>query len=301
MSKTLQTPECRAVEGALGRAGLDVTPRVPGDWHLTWKNGATHHAVARLEEDPCRTRHWLSLEAPLDAEATVSALDTSRLWDLLRWNGILAGNVKFALNAERNAVLRAELPVDAGGDLARRLNQVCDGFIAARARYRGEVVETCLNGRAASPPTLDLKQLCKEAGWPFAERSSGVLTVELEATHGVHHALMETKQERTTVSVVVTAMDSEDPDCRRAVAELLLTTCGIVRLARAAAIERDNTILAEMEVVFADAPAPFELSATLGSLSVACNLCAAEAMLLASDKDAASEFLTIRGWSAASQ
>jgi hypothetical protein len=124
--------------------------------------------------------------------------------------------------------------------------------------------------------------------------------VKLEGTRDVHHALVTAEQGRTSVSLVLAATETNDPDCRRAVAQLLLAMCGRVRMARAAAVGRDSVLAAQMEVVFADTPTPFELSAALGSLSVACNLCASEALLLAGDRNAAREFLALRGCPAAS-
>lgn len=300
MNKDFLTPGCRAVAGALERAGLDATPRGSGDWELTWRNGVIHRMVARLEEDACRMCDWMVLEASLGKEGTVERLETDRLWDLLRWNGILAGHVKFALNAEGGVALRAELPVEADSDLSRRIGFVCKGISEGRARYWGGVLPPPTAAATASAPA-DLKQLCKEAGWTFAERSSGVLVVELEATHDVHHALVAAEQGRVSVSAALAAANMEDQDCRRAVAQLLLAACGRVRMARATAVERDNTLATQMEVVFLDTPTPFEMSAALGSLSVACNLSASEVSLLAADKSTAREFLTLRGWSAASQ
>lgn len=300
MTGSLLTPGRRAVAEMLGRAGLDVVPRDPSEWELTWRSGGTHRMIARLEEDACRSCDWMLFEASLGKEGAVERLETNRLWDLLRWNSVLAGHVKYAVNAEGGVVLRAELPVAVDSDLSRRVGFVCQGIAEGRARYWGGV----LPSPAAAAPTNaapDLKQLCKEAGWKFEERSSGVLAVELEATHDVQHALVAAEQGQTSVSVVLAAMDADDRDCRRAVAELLLASCGRVRMARAAAVERDNVLTAQMEVVFEDTPAPFEMAAALGSLSVACNLCASETSLLAGNRDAAMEFLALRGWSAASQ
>jgi hypothetical protein len=84
-----------------------------------------------------------------------------------------------------------------------------------------------------------------------------------------------------------------DEACREAIATLLLSTSGVVRLVRAA-LAGDE---ARLEAAFAAPPCAAEISSALECLSVGCSLCGEEVKTL-QDRVIARHFLTLRGRSA---
>ena len=138
-------------------------------------NGAPHRVTANTDGD------WLLLEADWPGEAQGPEF----FWGAIACNGFLDGLAKFVLAGDGSLRLRAEIPVLEGVDLAPRIRGTCSGFEAGWAR-KGEssVAEASLG----EPEPIDLKSLCSEAGWPFAERGGRKLAVELEVPGGFSHA-----------------------------------------------------------------------------------------------------------------
>jgi hypothetical protein len=150
-----------------------------------------------------------------------------------------------------------------------------------------------------SPGTADvepinLKQICAEAGWPFVERASGKLAVELEVANGFYQALLVPTGRGVQIGCDLATCDAA-PLCRQAIGGLLLAASAAVRLVRAAIAPGEVPPVARFEVVFASAPCPLELANALESLSVACSHCGEEVNML-QDHAVAQRYLELRGW-----
>ena len=266
------------VEAALEAHTASCVPIEPRAWKVAIANGSEVHATARVAEG------WLLFESALTGAAGRDP------WELLRWNAVLPGGVKFALRrGDPMPHLRAELPLGVDLDVAARIGQAFAGFSAASALLAGA---THVDGDGVladgDDAGIDLPRLCAEAGWPFVARASGALAVTLESGLEFRQATLTTEGNAVRASVPLVTNDGSRPAVRRmAVAALALRASAAVRMARAAATDMELC----SEVVLAGAPAPAELGHALAALSVACRLCAGELGILAEDGAVAGLYL----------
>jgi hypothetical protein len=240
---------------------------------------------------------WLALEADFYQSPNAPAKGPAFFGDLLVWNATLPGLVKFVLTTEGSVRLRADLPLHEGIDIAARIREASAGFVFA---WPGEPTDPAAPSGTDSPGTADvepinLKQICSEAGWPFVERASGKLAVELEVVNGFYQALMVPTARGVQIGCDLATCDAAPPVCRQAIGGLLLAASGAVRLVRAAIAPGEVPPMARFEVVFAGAPCPSELASALESLSVACSHCGEEINML-QDHAVAQRYLELRGW-----
>lgn len=289
-----------------------------GQWEFALSNGAALQVTAQMDEE------WLLLKVPLNNSKKhgptasrdfwellqgmlmeASLWKHGRVWELLQWNADLTGGGKFALLPEEQSInLRAEIPLGEDVDLAGRIHQACTGFKTALERLRGGKTKDYQAGPhpaifAADPVQSagpDLSRLCHEAAWPFTERSAGKLVVDLDVPDGFYQAIIQERMSQVHVSVELAACESLSLSqlCRQALGALLLIACGMVRLARATAEEREGRTAVRFEVVFVSPPCAAEMAHALSALSVACRLCGREAKVLQQDEGAAEEYLALR-------
>jgi hypothetical protein len=147
---------------------------------------------------------------------------------------------------------------------------------------------------AETAPGLDLASLVSAAGWPFTVRSPSRLAIPLDVPGLSIQAALEVVQAgdvRARVQLEPSAT-SLSPDSREGIAQLLLTTSGLVRLSRARSeatfegagsgvgFEADLRCLAPG---VARQPGAEELDLALLSLTVAARLCAREVKALADE------------------
>jgi hypothetical protein len=277
-----------AVVEGLAKRAVSVARVAPGSWSFELANGARFGANARLDDE------WLLLDAPLHP-----AWPPWQAVELLADNARLPGGARFAVRAADGAVhVRAEVPIDAGVDLARRVVDVCAGFAAAKTivtRAPGAIVAETDGGLGSDGADLDLPALCRETGWPFHERAPGRLVVDLDVGEGVRQAAVEAwPGGGVSVGVPIASALADDdrpasPSCRDALALLLLRTCGTVRMARATAAPDGRE--ARFEVAFASEPAVAELAHAFAALSVACRVTVREAAVLRHDDAVARLYL----------
>ena len=280
-----------AVAGALEKCSPSVEQVAHEGWAFALSNGANLRATARIDDG------WLLLDAPL-SESRVKNHQPP-LWKLLGWNAALVGGAKFALPAEESVVrLRAELPFDDDVNLTRRIVQACAGLKMASARFHrtdgaGDDADGCAATFAAENPASDLAGVCRESGWAFIERGSGILAVDLDVPGTFQQALVEADAQRgVAVSVALTAgTEPPVPPCREALGLLLLRSSAVVRMARAAVETGEGGTAARFEVVFADTPCAAELAHAFAALSVACRLASHETAVLARDERIARAYL----------
>jgi hypothetical protein len=221
---------------------------------------------------------WLFLETP------VIGVDCSvPEWNLLRDNGALRGLCKYALsNNSHSHHLRADLPVYCGyeaGDLPRRILEACEGFHSALKQMRGAENSGMStdggNSCSETAPVIendDLACLLDGSGWPFVAQSHLKCTAELEVRRGRSPAVIENQgEEGFLVYAEIAKWDGLSSQQREALGIFLLSSCGIVRMARATIVEKGEQATARYEVRLS-APSAQELGHSLAALSVAANL-----------------------------
>jgi hypothetical protein len=266
-----------------------------GEWNFILNNGSALLISARACE------HWLHLDAPLGS-ATAQGLDA---WQLLKLNRGLGGLSKLALLQPGQTALRvrAEIPLDEGVDLQRRVGEACAGLKSAAGRLHGEEKEelTRVDSSATTEEPKEeqegsgLQTLCAEAGWKFTERMQGKLAVELETRTGFYQAIVEERAGGAVSVAVEVASDSAlGENSRRAIGTLLLRASAEIRLARAVVRDGGEGSAASFETLFQTRPCAAEVNHALSALAVACGLCggAAEAMR---DEAVAANYLAAQG------
>jgi hypothetical protein len=273
-----------AICAALAAVSSEVTPSGLSGWRFSLLNGAPHGVTANADGD------WLLLEA--DCPGGVQ--EPESFWGALARNGSLDGLAKFVLTGDGSLRLRAEIPLIEGVDPSPRIRETCAGFEAGWAR-QGE--SSAAEASPDEPEPLDLKRLCSEAGWPFAERGRGKLAVELEVPGGFSQAVLIPEKQGVRITCEVATLDSIPEECRQAVGGFLLAACGLVRMARATVSTTGAPPGAQFEVVFGTVPSPLEISSALESLSVGCSLCGEEVKTLQVPA-IAERYLALRGWGA---
>jgi hypothetical protein len=260
------------IAAALEKCATSVDESAPRRWAFALRNGTELAASASVRDG------WLSLAAPLDA----SAPTPSRVWDLLAWNATLGGAVRFALD-RRGTCARADLPLDEDVDVGRRILETCAGLKAASDLLRG-TAEAPVERTGGDLATDGLRELCRQSGWPAAERDAARFAVDLDVPGAFEQALAEPRADGSLCVAVPLLAEARPAEpaaiCRQAVGLLLLRACGVVRMARGAAEPRDGAPQARFEVVFESAPCAAELAHAFAALSVACRVASREAAVL---------------------
>lgn len=284
MSHSRLNSRDEAIRSALAAVSSELTPEGNSGWRFAWPNGAPHLVTANTDGD------WLLLEAdcPGGTQGSESFCGT------LARNACLDGLAKFVLAGDGSLRLRAEIPVLEGVDPAPRLHETCSGFEAGLTHKRDSSAAEASPGE---PEPFDLKRLCSEAGWPFAERGGRKLAVELEVPGGFSHAVLIPEKRGVRITCEVATLDAISEECRQAVGGFLLAASGLVRMARASVNPNGTPSAAQFEVVFGTTPSPLEISSALESLSVCCSLCGEEIRTLQVPA-VAERFLALRGWGA---
>lgn len=268
------------IHAALARCAARVDRPGRRRWAFVLSNGTDLAVRARLDDG------WLSLDAPVGPAHPSPALDCRAL---LRRNATLAGGARFALSGlHRRLRLRADVPLDDGVDVYGRVVEACAGLTSAGGPVRDED-EAAASGAADA----DLAGLCRQTSWEFVERGSR-LAVTLDVPGAFQQATVEPRGRGVVVAVPVLDVSPAERATdlgARAMGLLLLRTCGVVRLARAAGSLGDGDPLPRFEAVFRDRPDPMELAHAFAALSLACRLAAREAAVLWSDDSVARIYL----------
>jgi len=294
---TSGTSWTKTVADALHRAGSGVTQTGSSKWNLRLNNGLALKATARIEEG------WLFLDAPLRIGKKRRPIKPARAWELLCCNAHVPCGCKFALSPDARSVhVRMEVPLVAEqGDIAERIRDVCRGFGLASEMFRSRKARQCTDSRDSLPDPhpsegrQDLRALLTEADWPFVERSNGMI-VNLDVPNALYQATVEQHDERgIRVAVGFVSGESWSEECRNALGVLLLTASGIVRMARAAAEERNGRTDVRFEAILEGPCCAPELGHALSALSAAYRLCGSESKAL-QDEVLAEEYLSVRGW-----
>jgi hypothetical protein len=275
----------QAIRAALAAVTPELTPAGDSGWRFTLLNGAPHIVTAKIDND------WLVFEAEWASHAPPPEF----FWDALVRNASLGGLAKLVLTRDGSPRLRAEIPESESLDLSTRVRETCGGLQAGWT-HKADHASTDLP-RVSEAESIDLKGLCTEAGWLYAERGGRKLAVELEVPGGFCQALLSPAENGIRISCEVATIDAITEECRQAIAGFLLAASGLVRMGRASVITNGTSAVAQFEVVFGSAPSPLEISNALESLSVSCSLCGEEIKTLKVPA-IAERYLALRGWAA---
>lgn len=259
-------------------------------------------AIARVE------KNWLVLESNLSSHSKVIPVPTlasitryRRPWDILRHNAGLPAGIKLVTTpGSRLWWMRSEIPIDAAwrqGTLERCIAVVCEGLREVLGEVPGAAAPVTdpvgdVDSRAAC-----LEEVCHQSGWGCIKRPSGELQVELEVSHGLFHATLAAQNDgvRLWVDVLPGAGKNLPNTTRLALGLLLLRSCGIVRMARAAMDDDTEDTLARFEVYFENIPDAGELAHGLAALSTGCEYFAREAEILYQDSGLAEIYIALNG------
>ncbi len=293
-----------AVHECLSKHAMAVSPVRTGQLEFILSNGRALQGTAYVENT------WLRLQMP-------STTVRGKRWhlsnprsalDVLRRNKAIRGNTRLILcRDERFVTLSADICLDDEVNLASRIEESLHGFATVLEAPRGpddraSIGSHCTvsTSEAAKGPDSDLKHLCEEAGWPFLERPSGSLAVDLGVPRDFYQATVEEQEGRDggiRLSIGLTQGELSPKVCRWAAAFFLLTACSALRMVRPVTEGKDHGSAVSLEISFARRPCAPELNHALAALSVACRMIGREARLLHHDEELAKEYLLTRGLS----
>jgi hypothetical protein len=236
---------------------------------------------------------WLRLVQTVPVEA--SRLE---LWNVLRLNALAWGGARLAANPYDGRVIAlADVALDDGADVSGFVAAAGDGMRAlagAVAAARDEVLPAgvpTLNAVEAEPGAL--ATLLRDLPWSFVERSPRRAIVDLDVPDRFSQASVETSDGLWRAFVRLPA-PATSASTRQALALMLLTLTGALRLVRACAVSAERTEVPTLEVSQPGPATGTALHHALSSLSVGVREVGAEARALNCDA-VAEAYLTARG------
>ena len=272
---------------ALKRHAACVEQAGPGRWRLRLRNGAALRGTARVEAG------WLTVDIEPARRPPADP------WTMLLANAEAPAGVKLTMDeacGTTHLLGELSLELDKTCELHQRVGELLGGvkdlLAASKGRKRPAADEGGASSEASASPSV--AELCREAGWPFTERSEGRVAVALEVQRQPFQAVVEPGANGGLVCSVVFAGGEEPPGDphRGALALLLLSAARSVRLARAAAVEQaDGRFEARLEAALRRGAGPRDLNDALSALSVACQWCGPEAELVHNDSLIAQTYL----------
>ena len=312
MNLTYDAQELGAIATALEHSFRSVELVGHGRWRLI-PHESTLVLTAWVDEG------WLLIQTLETSPRRWRAEEQAEgLWELLRWNGVLPGGVKFGIRSRGplmesvrskgtstwvwDVQAQTEIPIEENAHLAARVSQARFGFDRAvqqfdRSECTGPMKTTLGSGGAESSPIrVDLQRLVEEAGWPSLSRQGGGLWVDLDVWDRFYQASVECEPEGIRMAVNLSADCAWTPEARQALAILLLRACAQIRFARAVISESANEpVVPRFEVVLAEPACASEVSHALSALSIACRLCGGEVKVLQQDVETARAYLALHG------
>lgn len=270
---------------ALRKCGAQVANEASERLGIVLQNRRAIHAEVWADGN------WLMLEGEPLRRGRRGALDADRLWQLMSWNRELGGGARFALSAGRVRV-RADLPLDATADLPSRLPAACAGLKEAFERFWGESApEAAPRGtRVAAGPVepSSVQRLCGDSGWPCHDRTDGSVGVDLEVRGEYRQAVAEETNPgdiRVHTEFFTAQRSALSTGSRLALAVLCLSATEIVRMVRAVTEPAGDEVSVRLEVGFQGLePSPGELAHAFSALSVICEICGKEVVVLGNEE-----------------
>jgi hypothetical protein len=271
------------------------------NWEFKLRGEVSLPVTARLKKG------WLRLCSPLAAPS--SSRPTPEVLDrMLAQNVELAGGAKFTLADDPPLpCLSAEIVLDdEESDLGARISEACGGFSQALLEFNcgqwsselspEDAQAACDNEHLREPP-FDLAAVCKDAGWPVAERPGNQLAVELDVPGCFCQALVR-PMGRGGLSFRVDMADARSVSAtsRYAIGVMLLHACHFLRIARAVRRDVGGGTGYGWEVTLDRVTSARQVEYSLGALSVACRLSIREVAAFQQDESLARRYLILRGW-----
>lgn len=267
-------------------------------WEFTPRSAVPLTVTVRLSEG------WLRLRAPLSAQPS-NRPEPRILNRMLGQNAELAGGAKFILADDPPLpCLAADILLDEDeneSDLGARISEACHGFSQASVEFsdarsshepRLEEAKVVRDQEQAPEPALDVVAVCKEVGWPVAERPGNHAAVELDVPGHFYQAFMQPKgREGLHLSVNVAHAPHLSDTSRHAISVLLLDACHLLRMARAVG----GATGYRWEVSLDRVTSARQVEYALGTLSMACRLSAREVAAFQQDEPLARRYLLLRG------
>jgi hypothetical protein len=277
------------VTKALSACGLGVQATGSTEWQLSI---AGRRGSARVDDG------WLVLEFPPPRGRAPS------LFCLLERNVELRGGARYVLLADGSLHLRAEVPVKeptgrGTAGVAEQVRAAIAGLASgASSSGNSSADEAAGDGGAADcAPSSDPGTLCAEVGWPHSERSSGRVHVDLDVPGGAFYQAVVGRAAGCIVQraeLFTEGGTGTESLARLAIAALLLSTSGAVRMARAASWNSDVGATWGFEVQLPGTTTVGDFGHGLSALSVACGLCGREVRALACDPALARRYIEFR-------
>jgi hypothetical protein len=209
--------------------------------------------------------------------------------------------------------LRADLALDAKGDLSGRVHAVSEALATALAlceraglaRHEhgipafSDTLQTAQNSTSGDT-SLELHELVGEAGWNYIERSPGQGVVDLVVPGAFRQAEIGICGRGLRLAVYLSHandLDRDDVVALEALAKFLLRSAGWVRAVRPALgvpIDEDQQSGSPrpcFELVLTSPPCADDVNRALAALAVAARWCVPEAEALQSDPKLAAAYL----------
>ncbi len=277
------------VAAALGAYGTPLTGS--GQWRLALPK---RKGTARIDD------RWLVLELPLRRPRKLAP------FALLERNAELMGNAKHVMLDDASIRLRVDVPVRGvpiRGPLgiATPIREAVSALAHAGGALLPLAPTVCEPSGVASRDAVeraDLARLCGESGWPYEQRSGESVSVDLEVSGRAFYQAIVSHQPsdriRLRVDLVRGGEVAGAEQHKLAVAVLLLSVNGVVRMARGVIRQMDQRFSAGFEASLSRRPSLAEFVHALSALSIACDMCGREVEALMEDAELARSFLEIR-------
>ena len=282
-------------------ASVEATGRQ--QWQVHVGGGADLDASLRIERGWLRAFAGLEIDGSREATDLAGGISDDRLHAMLAANTRLAGGVKFVLADDPPTPrLAAEIPLvaDEYFELDERIGQLCRGLRQGALEWHNPVAVSEKRARELrrSAPAAEsesrFEDVCRESGWAISRRASGRFTVRLRIREAFYEALVEPDEEGCRLCVALGQSVPEVDVCRRAAEVLLLSACGVVRMAVATVVPGGTARQYRWEAALAAASLPREWDHALSALTTACQTTAVELAAL-EDPLLAETYLQLRG------
>lgn len=280
MTPTLSSRRISTVSQSLRQAIPDLAIKGPESWQVFLRDDAFPVSVALATD-------FLCFDAPAPAEF---ALPDSLQW--LEWNAALAGNAKFVLRFDPWRLhLRAEIALTDETNLSAVIGGSLHGITDAASRLSGEPP---IPRAAVEPATrVDVLSLLRETGWTYRDRPEGAASVEIVTRGDSAKVLIEPDANGLRAAMELACVASQPASCAQALALLLLSAGGALRLARPYAQRGGDECRYGFEVRLGAGCSAQELERALDALAVAAWMCRQEVQCLL-DNSMADTYLAIR-------
>ncbi len=224
------------IEAALGRVSSGAIDDGNGLWRLALTNGSVAMVTARVTSD------WVELTSPLPGDAVLPGDHLT-----LRLNAGLHGAARFVRRIDHpQPYLRADVPLEPGGDLGEAIASACLDLAAARHAIHDGV-----------------------DGVPFSWSPVAAASTDLTTRAGAYHARVEESGHLARVFVELADLSGYSPPALRA-ASALLMALGASVPGLTPALHQDKQDLSAVCAAPMRVRSEHQLACALAAVSAAC-------------------------------